>query len=252
MTRITSAPRPTAGAGGRSGDPVVLPRHRRARRWRGGAAARGAIALVWARHPRRRTTTTAPGWAWETPSMPIGPDPSRARTRSCTGEEAGARRRTPGRGEDRRRAHARPPPRAPLGAAGDAGACSTATASCADSARAASASSGWPTTSASSAPSRSSASRCTTTRTRRAPSARRCAAARLPHPGIVALYEAGRDDEAVYLVSELVRGRDARRAHARRRAVRPRRAARSASRCATRSPTPTAAASSTATSSPAT
>src|SRR5919201_1391675 len=33
------------------------------------------------------------------------------------------------------------------------------------------------------------------------------AAARLSHPGIVALYEAGRDDEAVYLVSELVRGR---------------------------------------------
>ena len=33
------------------------------------------------------------------------------------------------------------------------------------------------------------------------------AAARLAHPGIVALYEAGRDDDAVYLVSELVRGR---------------------------------------------
>ena len=32
------------------------------------------------------------------------------------------------------------------------------------------------------------------------------AAARLSHPGIVALYEAGRDDEAFYLVSELVRG----------------------------------------------
>jgi eukaryotic-like serine/threonine-protein kinase len=33
------------------------------------------------------------------------------------------------------------------------------------------------------------------------------AAARLNHTGIVALYEAGRDDDAVYLVSELVRGR---------------------------------------------
>lgn len=33
------------------------------------------------------------------------------------------------------------------------------------------------------------------------------AAARLAHPGIVALYEAGRDENAVYLVSELVRGR---------------------------------------------
>src|SRR4051812_48058230 len=33
------------------------------------------------------------------------------------------------------------------------------------------------------------------------------AAARLSHPGIVALYESGRDEEAVYLVSELVRGR---------------------------------------------
>ncbi|HEY3189178.1 MAG TPA: serine/threonine-protein kinase, partial [Solirubrobacteraceae bacterium] len=32
-------------------------------------------------------------------------------------------------------------------------------------------------------------------------------AARLAHPGIVALYEAGRDEEAVYLVSELVPGR---------------------------------------------
>jgi hypothetical protein len=33
------------------------------------------------------------------------------------------------------------------------------------------------------------------------------AAARLSHPGIVALYESGRDDAALYLVSELVRGR---------------------------------------------
>ena len=33
------------------------------------------------------------------------------------------------------------------------------------------------------------------------------AAARLAHPGIVRLYESGRDDGAVYLVSELVRGR---------------------------------------------
>src|SRR3954467_4831644 len=32
-------------------------------------------------------------------------------------------------------------------------------------------------------------------------------AARLNHPGIVALYELGVDDEAVYLVSELVPGR---------------------------------------------
>ena len=33
------------------------------------------------------------------------------------------------------------------------------------------------------------------------------AAARLSHPGIVSLHESGRDDHAVYLVSELVRGR---------------------------------------------
>jgi len=33
------------------------------------------------------------------------------------------------------------------------------------------------------------------------------AAARLSHPAVVSLYEAGRDDRAVYLVSELVRGR---------------------------------------------
>ncbi len=32
-------------------------------------------------------------------------------------------------------------------------------------------------------------------------------AARLNHPGIVSLYELGEDDDAVYLVSELVRGR---------------------------------------------
>src|SRR4051794_37360987 len=32
------------------------------------------------------------------------------------------------------------------------------------------------------------------------------AAARLSHPAVVALYEAGRDSDAVYLVSELVRG----------------------------------------------
>ena len=32
------------------------------------------------------------------------------------------------------------------------------------------------------------------------------AAARLAHPGIVALYESGSDGDAVYLVSELVRG----------------------------------------------
>src|SRR5215210_7083884 len=33
------------------------------------------------------------------------------------------------------------------------------------------------------------------------------AAARLSHPGIVALYESGREHDVVYLVSELVRGR---------------------------------------------
>src|SRR3954454_2174462 len=33
------------------------------------------------------------------------------------------------------------------------------------------------------------------------------AAARLDHPGIVAVFDAGEDDEARYLVSELVRGR---------------------------------------------
>src|SRR3954451_24516593 len=33
------------------------------------------------------------------------------------------------------------------------------------------------------------------------------AASRLAHPGIVQLYESGRDEGAVYLVSELVRGR---------------------------------------------
>ncbi len=43
--------------------------------------------------------------------------------------------------------------------------------------------------------------------TRRGREREALASARLQHPGIVALYESGRDDEAVYLVSELVRGR---------------------------------------------
>ena len=44
-------------------------------------------------------------------------------------------------------------------------------------------------------------------------------------PGIVAVFDAGEDARARYLVSELVHGRTARRAGRRRRAVRPRRAA---------------------------
>ena len=46
------------------------------------------------------------------------------------------------------------------------------------------------------------------------------AAARLSHPGIVALFEAGRDDDAVYLVSELGARPDAGRPLRGRRAVR--------------------------------
>jgi len=77
------------------------------------------------------------------------------------------------------------------------------------------------------------------------------AAARLSHPGIVALYESGRDDEAFYLVSELVRGRTL--AELMRDGELP--IATSCAwawRCATPWPTPTGAASSTATSSRAT
>ena len=51
------------------------------------------------------------------------------------------------------------------------------------------------------------------------------AAARLSHPAIVALYEAGRDDDAVYLVSELVRGRTLDELIAEGALQRPRRAA---------------------------
>ena len=207
MARITSAPRPTAWrrrAVWRSGGAPAPPPPRR---WPGAAAARGAIALVWARHPRRRTTTTAPGWAWETTSMPIGPDRF-ARTHEVVhGEEAGRATAKPGRGEDRRRAHGRHRRARRWAPAATRGACSGATGSCASSARAASASCGWPRTSASSAPWRSSASPCTTTRSAARAEREARAAARLAHPGIVALYEAGRDDEAVYLVSELVRGR---------------------------------------------
>ena len=75
------------------------------------------------------------------------------------------------------------------------------------------------------------------------------AAARLAHPGIVALYESGRDDGAVYLVSELVRGRTL--GELWRRARSPTATCcGSASRSATRSRTRTGAGSSTATSSP--
>ena len=68
------------------------------------------------------------------------------------------------------------------------------------------------------------------------------AVARLDHPGIVALFEAGEEDGARYLVSELVEGRTLAAARGRRRALGPRRPARSASRSPTRSPTPTSAA----------
>ena len=73
-------------------------------------------------------------------------------------------------------------------------------------------------------------------------------AARLNHPGIVALYELGQDDDAVYLVSELVHGRTFADLTAAARcptATSPR----SAWRCATRSRTRTRRRSSTATSS---
>ncbi len=75
------------------------------------------------------------------------------------------------------------------------------------------------------------------------------AAARLAHPGIVTLYEAGADDEGAYLVSELVRGATLDSAARRGAAVRPRhrRDRGRALRRARRTPTPTA--SSTATSS---
>ena len=49
------------------------------------------------------------------------------------------------------------------------------------------------------------------------------AAARLNHPGIVAVYELASDDHEVYLVSELVRGRTLAELLQRRRGVRPRR-----------------------------
>ena len=73
------------------------------------------------------------------------------------------------------------------------------------------------------------------------------AAARLGRAAIVALYEAGRDDDGWVLVSELVQRPDARAARARRRAVGPRRLCGSAPRCAMPSRTHTHAASSIAT-----
>ena len=95
----------------------------------------------------------------------------------------------------------------------------------------------------------SSGSRRTTPTTARARRARGRAAARLAHPGIVALYESGaRRRRRLPGLRARPRG-DARRAAGGGRAVGPRRRSRSASRCATRSPTRTGAGSSTATSS---
>ena len=94
------------------------------------------------------------------------------------------------------------------------------------SAPAASASSGWRTTSASSARSRSRSSRARTA-TRASTRAEREArvAARLNHPGIVALYELDHDEHSIYLVSELVRGRTFAELARAGRAVRQRRRA---------------------------
>ena len=85
----------------------------------------------------------------------------------------------------------------------------------------------------------------------RGPSARRRPPRGLQHPGIVALYESGRDERRRVPRLGARAGPHARRADGGGRAVGPRRRARRASRCATRWPTRTAAASSTATSSPA-
>ena len=69
----------------------------------------------------------------------------------------------------------------------------------------------------------------------RAPSARRSPRRGCRTRRSSRCYEAGRDDDAVYLVSELVRGRTLAELLARRRAVGPRRRCGSAWRCATRS-----------------
>ena len=58
-----------------------------------------------------------------------------------------------------------------------------------------------------------------------APQREALAAGRLDHPGIVAIFDAGQDARARYLVSELVHGRTLDELERRRRAVRPRRAA---------------------------
>ena len=86
-------------------------------------------------------------------------------------------------------------------------------------------------------------------RSRRAASREALAAGRLDHPGIVAIFDAGEDARARYLVSELVHGRTRRRAERRGRCCRTATCCGSASRCAARSSTRTSAASCTATSS---
>ena len=247
-----SAPRPTAWrrrAVWRSGG---LPRATPARPWPDAGGALGARgALVWVRHPRRRTTRTAPARACETPVCPS----QRTFRRTARGRAGrGGRRRAAnqGGGEDRRRAHGghRPAPagrrwRHPsvvLGryrlvrqlGSGGFGVVWLADDEHLERAVAV----------------KRIAMHDAAVAGRAEREAR--AAARLAHPGIVALYESGRDEEAVYLVSELVRGRTLADLMRRGRAVRPRRAARSASRCATPWPTRTAAGSSIATSSPAT
>ena len=80
------------------------------------------------------------------------------------------------------------------------------------------------------------------TATASAPAARRSPTARLAHPAIVALYEACADEDAFYLISELVDGDTLAQLIAAATRSATRRCSRSASRSPARSPTPTRAA----------
>ena len=237
MTRSTSTPRPTAGAGGRSGGPVGLraPPPRSAVAGRRGRAARDRARG--ARHPRRRRTRTARSLAGNG-QYAHRTGPVAARARSCQaesvahaasgraahdvvhGEDARAARcqatvRTADGPRRRRARHLRRPTR---------DSCSTAT-GCVRRLGAGGFGTVWrPTTSGSSAPSRS----------RRSPARRRAGGAR---PSARRSPPRGSTTRGSSRCTRPARGRaratsspsssraHARRARARGRALRPRRAA---------------------------
>ena len=82
------------GAGGRSGDPVGLPRHRRARRWPGGAAARGAMRTRVGSSPSSKNDNNCSRLGLGNDQYAHRTGPFAAPHEVVHGEEAGGRRRS--------------------------------------------------------------------------------------------------------------------------------------------------------------